>query len=75
MMAVSTRYGTVRAGRRLRAGLVNSLFRKQNMVRRTYGSALSKRAAQAPRRLNDDPRAGLTPIELTMLDKSLKVAG
>jgi len=45
------------------------------MVRRTYGSALSKRAAQAPRRLNDDPRAGLTPLELQMLDKALKVAG
>ena len=45
------------------------------MVRRTYGSAFSKRAAQAQRRLSDDPRAGLTPLELTMLDKSLKVAG
>ncbi|WP_277969726.1 hypothetical protein [Sphingomonas echinoides] len=45
------------------------------MVRRTQGSAWSKKAAQPARRLNDDPRAGLTPLELTMLDKSLKMVG
>lgn len=44
------------------------------MVRRTQGSASFKRSSSVTRRLNDDPRAGLTPIELTMLDKSLKLA-
>lgn len=44
------------------------------MVRKTLGSGSFRRNFQAPRRLNDDPRAGLTPIELMMLDKSLKGA-
>jgi len=44
------------------------------MVRRTLGSTSFRRPLQTPRRLNDDPRAGLTPIELTMLDKALSAA-
>ncbi|MGK6323545.1 hypothetical protein ACMGDM_10695 [Sphingomonas sp. DT-51] len=30
----------------------------------------NKSAASATKRLNDDPRAGLTPVEVAMLDRA-----